>query len=106
MLRGMCAANLFAAALACLAFLSSFPALAADADSTPIKIGLIGTFSGIFADQGERMRNGAELYMRQRDESPPGVEPQTHRSVRPYDGLVPAGLDWRDAFASALAARW
>lgn len=35
------------------------------ADRPPIKIGLIGTFSGLFADQGERMRNGAELYMRQ-----------------------------------------
>ena len=38
--------------------------------------------------------------------SPPGTDPQAYRSVRAHDGLVPAGADWRDAFAAALAPRW
>jgi nitrite reductase/ring-hydroxylating ferredoxin subunit len=42
----------------------------------------------------------------ERGESPRGVDPQTYRDVRPHDGLVPAGTDWREAFAGALAARW
>lgn len=41
-----------------------------------------------------------------RGESPPGVDPRSYRLVRPHDGLVPDGVDWRDAFAGALAARW
>ena len=42
----------------------------------------------------------------ERGETPPGVDPSSHRAVRPHDGFVPAGADWRDAFGAALAARW
>jgi len=38
--------------------------------------------------------------------SPPGIDPQITRSVRPHDGLVPAGVDWRETFAEALKPRW
>lgn len=68
MLRGLQRVALVLALLASL----TLPALAVDPGSTPIKIGLIGSFSGIFADQGERMKNGAELYMRQHGDSVAG----------------------------------
>jgi len=42
----------------------------------------------------------------ERGESPRRVDPRICRSVRPHDGLMPPGVDWRDAFAAALAARW
>ena len=32
--------------------------------------------------------------------------PATHRGVRPHDGIVPAGADWREAFGSEIAAKW
>jgi nitrite reductase/ring-hydroxylating ferredoxin subunit len=42
----------------------------------------------------------------ERGEDPPGTDPQTYRLARPHDGMVPAGADWREAFADAVAARW
>jgi phthalate 4,5-dioxygenase len=42
----------------------------------------------------------------ERGESPRGLDPGSYRAVRPHDGLVPAGADWRQAFAADLAARW
>jgi phthalate 4,5-dioxygenase len=42
----------------------------------------------------------------ERGENPPGIDPATHRDVRPHDGLVPVGSDWRADFAAAGAARW
>ncbi len=42
----------------------------------------------------------------ERGENPPGIDPHSYRGVRPHDGLVAAGADWRAAFADALAARW
>jgi phenylpropionate dioxygenase-like ring-hydroxylating dioxygenase large terminal subunit len=42
----------------------------------------------------------------ERGEVPPGVEPRTHREIRPYDGVVPPGAQWRDAFADGLKCRW
>jgi phenylpropionate dioxygenase-like ring-hydroxylating dioxygenase large terminal subunit len=42
----------------------------------------------------------------ERGDTPPGVEPQTHREVRPYDGIVPPGANWRDTFAEGLKCRW
>jgi phthalate 4,5-dioxygenase len=42
----------------------------------------------------------------ERGETPPGVDPETYRDVRPHDGLVPVGTDWRAPFATAGAARW
>jgi hypothetical protein len=41
-----------------------------------------------------------------RGESPPGLDPQSHRGVRPHDGFVPAGADWRETFAKDWVARW
>jgi phenylpropionate dioxygenase-like ring-hydroxylating dioxygenase large terminal subunit len=38
--------------------------------------------------------------------SPPGVDPQTHRSVRAYDCIVPRGVDWTEHMAEHLAAKW
>ena len=37
---------------------------------------------------------------------PRGTDAEAYRSVRPHDGLVPAGADWRNAFAAALAPKW
>ena len=42
----------------------------------------------------------------QRGEMPPGVQPATHRDIRPHDGIVPHGSDWREVFARELVARW
>jgi hypothetical protein len=42
----------------------------------------------------------------ERGASPRGCDASTYRSIRPYDGLVPAGSDWRTAFAEELKAKW
>ena len=42
----------------------------------------------------------------ERGEDAPGTDPATYRTIRPHDGLVPIGADWRDAFAAAMAPRW
>ena len=38
--------------------------------------------------------------------TPPGADPATHRDIRPYDGLVPPGGDWRQTFAADLVCKW
>ncbi|MDE2476185.1 MAG: Rieske 2Fe-2S domain-containing protein [Alphaproteobacteria bacterium] len=35
-----------------------------------------------------------------------GVEANTHRTVRPYDHIVPPGEDWRVIFEKELQAKW
>jgi phthalate 4,5-dioxygenase len=35
-----------------------------------------------------------------------GVEANTHRTVRPYDHIVPPGEDWRPIFEKELQAKW
>ena len=42
----------------------------------------------------------------ERGEAPRGIDPRSYRAVRPHDGLVPAGKDWREAFAADFVARW
>jgi phthalate 4,5-dioxygenase len=42
----------------------------------------------------------------ERGETPPGTEPETHRNIRPYDGLVPPGGNWRETFAANLVCKW
>jgi phthalate 4,5-dioxygenase len=42
----------------------------------------------------------------ERGETPPGLDPKTHAHIRPYDGIVPPGADWRQAFAEGLACKW
>lgn len=42
----------------------------------------------------------------ERREVPPGVDPTTHRDIRPYDGIVPPGANWRDTFADGLKCKW
>lgn len=37
---------------------------------------------------------------------PRGTNPAAYRSVRPFDGLVPAGQDWRTALSGELHAKW
>jgi len=39
-------------------------------------------------------------------QAPRGLDPKTYRGIRPHDGVVPAGTDWREAFAAPMAARW
>ena len=36
----------------------------------------------------------------------PGADPQTHRGVRPHEGIVPAGQDWRQVFGGDIVAKW
>jgi phthalate 4,5-dioxygenase len=36
----------------------------------------------------------------------PGADPQSHRGVRPHEGIVPAGQDWRQAFGTEISAKW
>jgi phthalate 4,5-dioxygenase oxygenase subunit len=40
------------------------------------------------------------------DRTPPGTDPATYRLVRPFDDFIPRGVDWRQAFANELVARW
>ena len=42
----------------------------------------------------------------ERGETPPGADPRTHRDIRPYDGLVPPGANWRDSFGDGLTCKW
>jgi phthalate 4,5-dioxygenase oxygenase subunit len=42
----------------------------------------------------------------ERGERPKGAEPATHRSVRPYEQVLPKDQDWRQAFAAELVAKW
>ncbi len=35
-----------------------------------------------------------------------GIDPATYRDVRPYDGMVPEGGDWRTEFVPHLRAKW
>ena len=42
----------------------------------------------------------------ERGERPRGIDAASYRDIRPHDGLVPAGADWRDAFAEDLNAKW
>jgi hypothetical protein len=42
----------------------------------------------------------------ERGEMPPGSDPHTHARVRPYDGIVPAGGDWRQTFAEGLVCKY
>jgi len=42
----------------------------------------------------------------ERGETPPGVDPLKHRDVRPHEGILKPGGDWRAAFAVEGAARW
>jgi phthalate 4,5-dioxygenase len=41
-----------------------------------------------------------------RGERPRGSDAATYRNIRPHDGLVPAGSDWREAFVQDLQAKW
>jgi len=42
----------------------------------------------------------------ERGEAAPGIDPVAHGGVRPHDGVVPNGADWRESFAEGLAAKW
>jgi phenylpropionate dioxygenase-like ring-hydroxylating dioxygenase large terminal subunit len=37
---------------------------------------------------------------------PRGLRPETYRSVRPHDNMVPLGTDWREQFREELIAKW
>ena len=39
-------------------------------------------------------------------ETPRGLDPSTHRAIRPHDGLLPLGADWHAAYAEALLPKW
>ena len=45
-------------------------------------------------------------YAVERGEKAPGIDPESHGNVRPYDAMVAAGVDWRAAFADELTAKW
>jgi nitrite reductase/ring-hydroxylating ferredoxin subunit len=42
----------------------------------------------------------------ERGDAAPGADPQTHRAIRPYDGVVPPGGNWRATFADDLVCKW
>ena len=42
----------------------------------------------------------------ERGESPRGSDAASFSQIRPHDGLVPAGSDWREVFAKDLQAKW
>jgi hypothetical protein len=42
----------------------------------------------------------------ERGEDPPGLDPATHSTIRPFDTVIKAGVDWRQELSSELAATW
>lgn len=42
----------------------------------------------------------------EKGEDPPGIDPEVHGQVRPYDTIVPKGEDWREHMADELVAKW
>ncbi|HLI22857.1 MAG TPA: Rieske 2Fe-2S domain-containing protein [Stellaceae bacterium] len=42
----------------------------------------------------------------ERGESPRGSDAASYKTIRPHDGLVPAGSNWREVFAADLTAKW
>jgi phthalate 4,5-dioxygenase len=42
----------------------------------------------------------------ERGATPPGVNPQSHRDIRPYDAVITGNTPWQEAFASELVAKW
>ena len=42
----------------------------------------------------------------ERGEAPRGLDPVTYRTVRGTDNVIPAGADWREAYAEALTAKF
>ena len=45
-------------------------------------------------------------YAVERGEEPPGLDPDSYRTVRPHDSVIPANVDWREAFSEQLVAKW
>jgi phenylpropionate dioxygenase-like ring-hydroxylating dioxygenase large terminal subunit len=37
---------------------------------------------------------------------PPGIDPESYRTMRAYDDYVPRDADWREHFREALVAKW
>lgn len=42
----------------------------------------------------------------ERGETPPGLDPATHRNVRPYDGMIAHDSNWRDEVGDKIQAKW
>jgi len=42
----------------------------------------------------------------ERGRAPKAADPASYRGVRPHDGLVPAGADWRDVLGGEIVAKW
>jgi len=38
--------------------------------------------------------------------TPPGLDPQSHRDIRPYDAVITSNTPRQEAFASELVAKW
>ena len=39
-------------------------------------------------------------------ETPPGLDPSTHRHIRPYDDVIVGDTPWQQAFEKELVAKW
>jgi phenylpropionate dioxygenase-like ring-hydroxylating dioxygenase large terminal subunit len=42
----------------------------------------------------------------ERGEQPPGVDPATHSKIRPWDTVIKANVDWREALNKEITATW
>ena len=42
----------------------------------------------------------------ERGERPPGLDPQSYRNIKAYDGVIANGTPWQEAFAKELVAKW
>ncbi|MEA2907308.1 MAG: phthalate 4,5-dioxygenase [Alphaproteobacteria bacterium] len=42
----------------------------------------------------------------ERGEKPPGLDPHSHRHIRPYDAVITGDAPWQEAFATELVAKW
>ena len=45
-------------------------------------------------------------YAVERREQPPGLDPESYRTVRPHDSVIPTNVHWREALAEELVAKW
>ncbi len=48
----------------------------------------------------------AATYAVERGDDPPGIDPASYRNVRPHDTVIPADVDWREALAVDIVAKW
>jgi nitrite reductase/ring-hydroxylating ferredoxin subunit len=64
----------------------------------------LGTSDKFIIDVRRRLLE--QTHVVEAGERPAGLDPDEHRSIRPYDAILPREADWESAFAPELVAKW